>query len=104
MSLLLIAVIFNYITNIVYTWIFCKYLKPLIQSPKQIDYITISTVTVIGIITNYRFCLLFFSKMFPKPQILIDYAARLTPVHYLCVSSIIFSIIPLAAGGMIVKN
>lgn len=79
-------------------------MRPLVQSPKQIDYITMSTVGVIGLVTNYRFCLLFFSKMFPKPQILIDYAARLTPVHYLCVTSIIFGIIPLAAGGMIVKN
>lgn len=104
MSLLIVSFVLNYLTNFVFGWIFYKYIKPIIKLPKQVDYITISTVGIIGMITNYRFCLLFFSKMFPKPQILIDYAARLTPVHYLCVSSIIFSIIPLAAGGMMVKN
>jgi hypothetical protein len=68
-ALLIVALVLNYLTNILFLIIFFLYIKPLIASPRQIDVITNGVVLVIGTLTNYRFCLLIFSKMFPKPQI-----------------------------------
>jgi hypothetical protein len=68
-SLLIVALVFNYLTNILFLIIFFLYIKPLISSPRQVDIITNGVVLVLGTLTNYRFCLLIFSKMFPKPQI-----------------------------------
>ena len=55
--------------NIIFAIIFWKYIYPLIKDPRQVDYITIGVVMVLGMLTNYRFTLLMFSKMFPKPRI-----------------------------------
>lgn len=59
----------NYITNIIYLYIFVKYLKPLVTNPKQIDVITNAVTLAIAVLTNYRFAIVAFSKMFPKPRI-----------------------------------
>jgi TctA family transporter len=67
--LLIVALVVNYIINIIFAIIFYKYFVPLITAPRQIDYITIGLILVIGMVTNYRFCLIFFGKMFPKPRI-----------------------------------
>ena len=103
-ALLIAALIINYVTNIVFGVIFYKYIYPLIKNPRQVDYITIGLALVIGMLTNYRFSLIIFSKMFPKPQVDVDYSSRLTPVHYLCVASVFLSGISLAASALIIKN
>lgn len=69
MYLLIIAIVVNYVMNVIFAIIFYKYLAPLVTAPRQIDYITIGVVFAIGMLTNYRFCLIYFSKMFPKPRI-----------------------------------
>jgi hypothetical protein len=61
----------NYISNIVYIFLFIKYIKPLINNPRQIDVIANIVVLVFGTVTNYRFALIAFSKMFPKPYIYV---------------------------------
>lgn len=93
---------FNYITNILYLIIFVKYVTPLITNPRQIDYIVNIAVLIVCTLTNYRFGLIAFSKMFPKPQIQIDNSSRLTPINYLAVFSVIFDILPLAAAGLMI--
>jgi len=57
----------NYLTNIAYIFIFIKYIKPLMNNPRQIDFISNIVVLVIGSLTNYRLALMAFSKLFPKP-------------------------------------
>lgn len=104
MSLLIVSLVVNYLMNIVFAIIFYKYLAPLVTAPRQVDYITIGVVFVIGMLTNYRFCLIFFSKMFPKPRIHVEFSSRLTPVHYLCIASVFLSGFALAACGIILKN
>lgn len=69
LDLLIVALVVNYLTNIVFAVIFYKYIVPLVKAPRQIDYITIGLALIIGMLTNYRFCLIIFSKMFPKPNI-----------------------------------
>lgn len=59
---------------------------------------------VIGTITNYRFALIAFAKMFPKPAIHIPNPSKLTPVHYLCIVSIILDILPLVACSLAIYN
>jgi hypothetical protein len=51
-------------------------------------------------LTNYRFAIVAFSKMFPKPRINVEMAKHLTPVHYICFATLIFSIFPVIAGGI----
>lgn len=65
------ALAINYISNIVYIILFIKYIKPLISNPRQIDVIANVLVLVFGTVTNYRFALIAFSKMFPKPYIYV---------------------------------
>jgi hypothetical protein len=69
LNLLIAALVVNYVMNIIFAVIFFKYLVPLINAPRQVDYITIGAAFIMGMLTNYRFCLIFFSKMFPKPRI-----------------------------------
>ena len=66
-SLLIAALAINYITNVLYLIIFCKYMRPLILVPRQIDYIVNGAILSIATITNYRFGVVAYSKMFPKP-------------------------------------
>lgn len=98
------ALVLNYVMNIVFGIVFWKYIYPLIKDPRQVDYITIGVVFILGMLTNYRFILLCFSKMFPKPQIHVEFASRLTPIHYLCIASVFLSGFPLGAAGLILKN
>lgn len=65
------ALAINYISNIIYIVLFVKYIKPLITNPRQIDIIANVVVLVFGTLTNYRFAIIAFSKMFPKPSIYI---------------------------------
>jgi hypothetical protein len=77
-------------------------MKPLIKTPRQIDYIVNYFVFFFCFITNYRFGLIAYSKMFPKPYIPIDVSSRLTPISYLLVTSLLIDIIPLTGSGIIV--
>ena len=61
----------NYISNVVYVVLFVKYIKPLVANPRQIDVIANVVVLVFGTLTNYRFAVMAFSKMFPKPAIYV---------------------------------
>lgn len=94
----------NYLSNIIYIVIFVKYIKPLIASPKQIDIISHSAVIVVATLTNYRFALIAYAKMFPKPNVKIRLASQLTPIHYLCVGSILTDIFPVTACGLGLYN
>jgi len=75
---------------------------PLLPSPKQIDYISNTLVLMLATLTNYRFALLVYSKMFPKPQIPIDNCSRLTPINYLCIGTLVLDGIPLAAAVILI--
>ena len=103
LGLLAATIALNYILNIAYLIIFCKYLKKFIGD-RQIDKISNYVVLTIGILTNYRFVLLAYSKMFPKPKMQVENASNLTPTHYVCISSIFVSILPLIAAGLLIYN
>jgi len=66
-NLLIASLALNYVSNILYLILFIKYISPLIVKPRQIDYITHIGTLFIGTVTNYRFGLIAFSRMFPKP-------------------------------------
>ena len=74
------------------------------KSPRQVDYITIGLALTLGMATNYRFCLVVFSKMFPKPYIETDLPSQLTPVHYLCIGSVLLSGFSIGAASLMIKN
>jgi len=59
----------NYIGNLVYILIFMRYIKPLIPNPRQIDVISNVVVLIVAVLTNYRFAIIAFAKLFPKPNI-----------------------------------
>ena len=65
----IVTLAFNYLTNFIYIFIFIRYIKPLILNPKQTDIISHGFILVIGTLTNYRFALLVYSKMFSKPSV-----------------------------------
>lgn len=92
----------NYICNFIYLYVFMKYLKPLVTNPKQIDVITNTVILIIALITNYRFAIVAFSKMFPKPRIHIEMAKHLTPVHYICFVTVIISIFPIVGCAILI--
>lgn len=98
MSLLVASLVLNYLMNLLYILIFCKYLKPLLVNPRQIDYITNYILITFSFVSNFRLGLMAFSKMFPKPYIPINNSSRLTPLNYLCIFSLILDIIPLSAA------
>lgn len=99
-----LAVGFNYVTNIIYIIIFIKYMKPLLNNPRQIDVISNIVVLVVAAATNYRFALIAYAHMFPKPNIFISNPSRLTPIHYLCLASLITDLLPIVACAMGVEN
>lgn len=66
-GLLIAGLVVNYVTNVLYIIVFCKYMRPLILVPRQIDYIVNGAILTIATLTNYRFGVLAYSKMFPKP-------------------------------------
>lgn len=101
-ALLIASVAINYVTNILYLVIFCKYMRPLILVPRQIDYIVNGVILTISALTNYRFGVVAYSKMFPKPEIRIENPSRLTPVNYLLITSIILDALPLVASVILV--
>jgi hypothetical protein len=101
-GLLVAGLVLNYLSNCLYLFVFCRYLWPLLPSPKQIDYITNGLLLFFGAATNYRLGLLTFSRLFPKPEIPIDNPSRLTPVNYLVISSLVLDTIPLAAAIILI--
>lgn len=101
-NLLLVGLMFNYICNILYLLVFYKYIRPMISAPRQIDYIAHIAVLIVGTLTNYRFALIAFSRMFPKPHIPVDNSSRITPINYLAVSSVLLDLITLSAAGLLV--
>lgn len=96
--LLLVGLIFNYITNVLYLAVFCKYLRPLLPHPRQTDYITNVVLLVLALLTNYRLALLAFSRLFPKPYIPIGNNSLLTPLNYLLITTLVLDLLPLAAA------
>lgn len=102
--LLGVTIALNYLSNIVYIIVFLKYIKPLIEKPRQIDVIANVAVMVAGTLTNYRLGLIAFSKMFPKPYIYVSQPSKLTPIHYLCIASIIMDILAVAGCGLLLYN
>lgn len=102
--LLGISVAFNYIFNFIFVGIFIKYFKPLIKAPRQIDIISYIAMLIIGTCTNFRFCFIAFARMFPKPYIFIQNPSKLTPIHYLCLSTILFDIMIIVACGIAIFN
>lgn len=103
-ALMGVSIAVNYLTNIAYILIFVKYIKPLMENPRQIDFISNIVVLVIGSLTNYRLALMAFAKLFPKPYIHIRNPSKLTPVHYLTIASIILDLLPLIACGIAIHN
>lgn len=67
------------------------------EKPKQIDVIALTVTLVIAMLTNFRFFLLAFSRLFPKPHIHVSDSSKLTPIHYLCILALILDILPLVA-------
>lgn len=80
------------------------YIKPLIKNARQIDVISNVVVLIIATATNFRFGLIAFSKMFPKPSIFILNDSKLTPIHYLCFLSSVFDVISMSACGIGILN
>jgi hypothetical protein len=103
-GLLIGSLLVNYLLNIAYIVVFIKYIKPLISNPREIDIISNVVVLVIATVTNFRFGLIAFAKMFPKPSIYIENQSKLTPVHYLCFVGMLFDILPIVACVMGVSN
>lgn len=101
-NLLIAGLALNYVSNILYLIIFIKYISPLMVKPRQIDYITQIAALLLGTVTNYRFGLICFSRMFPKPEIQVDNSSRLTPINYLAAASVMLDMLPLAAAGLLV--
>ena len=97
-DLLITGLALNYLMNVLYLVVFCKYIYPLIRNPHQVDYIVNTVILVISTVTNYRFGLMAYSRVFPKPEIHIDNTSRLTPVNYLIIASIILDILPLVSA------
>lgn len=102
-GLLACSLALNYVANFVYLVLFCKYLKKYIPD-RQIDKISNYLVVVVGTLLNFRFSLLAYSKMFPKPNILVENQSKLTPVHYMCIASIFTTLFPLIAAGILIYN
>lgn len=98
LGLLIVSLVINYILNILFLIIFCKYIKPLIENPKQIDIIAITVMLIIAMLTNFRFSLIAFARLFPKPHIHVSDSSKLTPVHYMCILALCLDILPLAAA------
>ena len=69
LALLISSLVINYLLNIVYLIIFIKYIKPLMTNPKQIDVISNVVVLVLATLTSFRFGLLAFARILPKPHI-----------------------------------
>ena len=83
-----------------YLAIFLCYIRPLITNARQIDTISNVVVLVIAIATNFRFGLVAFARMFPKPNIFIPDPSKLTPVHYLCLGSLVIDLLSVVACGL----
>jgi hypothetical protein len=94
------AIAANYLENIAYIIIFIYYIKPLITNPRQIDVISNVVVLVIATITNFRFGLVAYARLFPKPNIYVLNASKLTPIHYLCMGSLCLDLLSLVACGL----
>ena len=80
--------------------IFICYIKPLITNARQIDIISNVVVLIIAMVTNFRFGLVAFARMFPKPNIYVQDASKLTPVHYLCLISLVLDLLSVVACGL----
>ena len=103
-ALLIISLVLNYLVNLLYLPIFCKYLWPMLGRPKQIDYISNGVVLFLATATDYRLGFLSVSQMFPKPLIPVDMASRLTPINYLSIGSMVLSLVPFSASIMLIYN
>jgi ABC-type transport system involved in multi-copper enzyme maturation permease subunit len=103
-ALLGAAIALNYLENITYLILFICYIKPLVTNPRQIDVISNVVVLIIAFLTNFRFGLIAFSRMFPKPNIYVQNPSKLTPIHYLCIVCLFLDVLSLAACGLGIFN
>jgi hypothetical protein len=71
---------------------------------QQIDKIANYAVVTVGELTNYRFSVMAYSKLFPKPNVIVENQSKLTPLHYMCIGSLLFELIPLIAAGILIYN
>ena len=74
------------------------------SNPRQIDLISNIVVIVLASLTNYRFALIAYAKMFPKPFIHISNPSKLTPIHYLSIISILLDLLPIVACSIAIYN
>ena len=98
------AIALNYVSNIIYVVLFCKYIRPLLNNPRQIDNIAHGVTLALCLLTNYSLGLIAYSRMFPKPYVHISNPSKLTPVHYLCIASLLLDLLPLIACGLAIYN
>ena len=103
LGILTVSMVLNYLMNIVAIWIFCKFVKPLIQ-PRQVDRISNYVVLAIGVLTNYRFYLLAFSRLFKKPHVEVNAPEKLKNFHLILGVSYLLDILTLVAGFILVIN
>lgn len=68
LGLLAVSLGLNYLMNLVALWVFCRCIRPMIL-PRQVDKISNYAVLALSLVTNYRFYLLAFSRLFKKPSI-----------------------------------
>lgn len=94
----------NYLSNTAYLLVFWQYLHPLMASARQTDSIAHAVTLLLATLTNYRLGLIAFSRMFPKPHLHISNPSKLTPVHYLCLASLLLDLLPLVACGVALYN
>lgn len=95
---------FNYLSNIIYCVIYTKFIKPLVSKHNLTDVVTNFILLAVGTATNYRIGLISFSKMVTKPYIYINLPNKLTPIHYMCVSSTVINILSLAGCGLLMYS
>jgi hypothetical protein len=71
---------------------------------RQIDKISSYAVVIFGELTNYRFSIIAYCKLFPKPNVVVENQSKLTPLHYMCIGSLVLDFIPVIASGILIYN
>lgn len=100
LGLLIVAMALNYLMNAIALWVFCQYIRPMIL-PRQVDRISNYAVLAVSLLTNHRFYLLAFSRLFKKPYIEVKDPDKLRNLHIILGVSYILDAVALAAGFML---
>ena len=69
LALMAVCLALNYLSNIAYLVLYCKYIRPNMILNRQVDIVTNHSLLTFAMLTNYRFALLPFSKMFRHPNV-----------------------------------